>query len=696
MMVSALSSNRGPMVRNLSNTWLRVVVQLAKSNVSDEKVMKYCCRIILFWIIIWGVTACQTGTVTSPHWRWTRVEAGLQRQAIFTAVAADPLNSENLWAGYYSAGGLVTSHNGGQTWLTNLEGVGDNPVFNLLPVVYAPDGEPKVEVWAATRDGLLVSINYGNSWQPVTASLPPVSVSALAADAGGRVYVGLDEGGIYAQTADGMGWEPLTANDSPLAAAGVITLAVSPDGKFVYAGTSGGGVFASTDGGLSWTNAYPQKFIPNIAANPQNPQEAVASLRIETIADEEVARQVENLSTQNFLARTLNGGQSWHKLSPDWANDQVTALLWLSDGILVVATGRGQLFSTVDGGDTWSGGVFLPGGGVLDLAVAGESRLLAASWAGLFASDDSGQTWANLAPGLGTPNAQALLATSNNLLLGTQTGLYRWQPETLNWQQLANHISVTSLAAAPDRHLFYLGTSGDGVYRSEDAGTTWSKLPGLGMGVPDLAVNPQNSDHMMLLAAWERPYETLDGGNIWNARWTGLSNETETVSLAMNPLEPITYVGTEAGLYLSRQGDIWRPVAFNLLDESVLTLLSQIVPRGLWKGTVLYIGTTRGVYRSFDNGATVQGVDNDPGWGYGLQDVSVTALLADPHKPQLLYAGTAYHGVYQSVDGGQMWQPIGPAEMSEEIIESMAWGPDGELFFVTPGGVWQGEKEVVK
>jgi photosystem II stability/assembly factor-like uncharacterized protein len=377
----------------------------------------------------------------------------------------------------------------------------------------------------------------------------------------------------------------------------------------------------------------------------------------------------------------------------DWANDEVTALLWLPDGTLGAATGRGQLFRSADGGDTWTGGVFLPGGGVLDLAMSGESRLLAASWTGLFASDDGGQSWANLAPELGIPNAYVLLATGSDLLLGTQTGLYHWEPEIKHWQQLVNNMAVTSLAAAPGNQSLYLGTIGDGVYRSDDAGTSWHKLPGLGVGVPNLAVNPKNAEHIVLLAAWERPYETLDGGNIWNARWTGLGNEIETVSLAMDPLQPITYVGTETGLYLSRAGDIWRPAALNLFDESVLTLSPQIGSTTFWDDSVLYIGTTRGAYRSLDNGATAQGVASDPVWGFGLEDVSVTAFLVDPDESRLLYAGTAYHGVYQSMDGGQTWQSIGPAEVSESVIESMAWGPNGELFFVTLDGVWLGEKE---
>ena len=76
-----------------------------------------------------------------------------------------------------------------------------------------------------------------------------------------------------------------------------------------------------------------------------------------------------------------------------------------------------------------------------------------------------------------------------------------------------------------------------------------------------------------------------------------------------------------------------------------------------------------------------------------MERVSVTALLADPHHPSQLYAGTAYAGVYQSLDWGHTWQPLGPAELTEDVIEGLAWGPEGELFVAAASGVWVGVKQ---
>jgi hypothetical protein len=110
-------------------------------------------------------------------------------------------------------------------------------------------------------------------------------------------------------------------------------------------------------------------------------------------------------------------------------------------------------------------------------------------------------------------------------------------------------------------------------------------------------------------------------------------------------------------------------------------------PGGGAVASILYIGATRGTYRSLDGGDTVLP------WGRGLEGLAVTALLFDPDDPQAVYAGTAYAGLYRSADGGQTWQPFGPGGLDGEIVEALGWGPGGELFVAAPGGVWMGSRE---
>ena len=89
-------------------------------------------RLLFSLLLLLILTACQS--TSPPQWHWERAEAGLPRQAITLAVAADPTDPNRLWLGYYAPGGLARSDDGGQTWTTGVgaAGLADNPIFDLL------------------------------------------------------------------------------------------------------------------------------------------------------------------------------------------------------------------------------------------------------------------------------------------------------------------------------------------------------------------------------------------------------------------------------------------------------------------------------------------------------------------------------------------------------------------------------------
>lgn len=641
--------------------------------------LKY--NLSLSLLLILSLSACQPAITAAPAWHWERAERGLPRQTIITTVTVDPTNPKRLWAGAYAPGGLVTSRDGGQSWTVGADGLVDNPIFDLLAQPAARAGG-QVELWAATRDGLRLSLDGGATWQPLLEpELPDHTVFSLATDASGRLYAGLDDGGVYAQTPDQRDWQQV-ALDEPLASAAVLSLAVSADGRVIYAGTAGRGVFATIDGGQHWTQAYSGAYAPNLVLHPAQPAVAVASLR-------------------DRLVRTLDGGQSWHTLSAtdfDW--EEIVSLLWLADGVLAAGTGQSRLYVSLDQGERWLERTnSLAAWGVIDLTIAEAEapQILAGTWAGIYGSQDGGQSWRNLAPEVGAPNAQTLLSSPGGLYLGARAGLFRWEAEPGRWavvsEELAG-IGVNVLRSDPARPaVLYAGTSGSGLYRSQDAGLTWQQISTSALGITALAVDPTDENHLIMLAAWERAYESRDGGQSWQARWAGFGDTLETASLVIDPGDggkPTIYVGAEWGLYRSRGNTPWKLTAFEIIDQSILTLLTRPVAPAAGGGSLLYIGATRGAYRSADGGDTIQGCPAGHGWGCGLEDISVTTFLLDPTDPAHLYAGTAYAGVYHSADGGQSWQPIGPVDLTNDVVDALAWGPEGELFIASDGGVWRG------
>jgi photosystem II stability/assembly factor-like uncharacterized protein len=552
------------------------------------------------------------------------------------------------------------------------------------------------------------STDGGLSWSLAAAEgLPSTAAFTLAANGLGQVYVGFDNAGLYLRNPERDTWESL-ADDETLDKSTVLSLAVSPDGRYIYAGTAGHGLYASQDAGHTWTRAFPDDYVANLAMNPSHPMMAVASLR-------------------NRLVRTRNGGHSWEKLSAPWTRDEVVSLLWIADATgslsqmeaaetLLAGSGQGQVYCSQDGGESWGeiGDRVPTQGGVLALTTAG-NRLLAGTWTGIYASpaqytfgsqatlsqcSDFSPTWTYLSPPLGIPHANALLNADSRLLIGTRSGLFHWQPTTRSWVQVPLPASsshdvqpggVAALATATSNEkLAYAGTVVGELYRSNDGGANWLRVPSdLEIGVRALAVSPVDAGRVFMLAAWERVYESRDGGRSWKGHWTGLGVTTEAISLAIDPVEPSTiYLGTDSGLFRSRyRGNDWRPVGHKLNGQTVLSLVAVPARNAEDEHSILYIGATRGAYLSPDGGDRIES------WGQGLEGVSVTAILLDPNDSRNIYAGTAYAGLYRSVDQGETWQPMGPAKLSEEIVETMAWSPEGELFVASSGGVWVGRRE---
>ena len=77
-------------------------------------------------------------------------------------------------------------------------------------------------------------------------------------------------------------------------------------------------------------------------------------------------------------------------------------------------------------------------------------------------------------------------------------------------------------------------------------------------------------------------YESGDGGQHWRARWAGLGVTTEAISLARDPLDPLTlYLGAFEGLYRSRYGgQDWQSVGHALDGQTVLALAVRPAPGG--------------------------------------------------------------------------------------------------------------------
>ena len=253
--------------------------------------------------------------------------------------------------------------------------------------------------------------------------------------------------------------------------------------------------------------------------------------------------------------------------------------------------------------------------------------------------------------------------------------------------------SIGAIAVAPsDPNIVYVGSGeglhrpdlsvGDGIYRSADAGRTWSHL-GLrdGQQIPDLAIDPQDPNRVFA-AVLGHPYgpnpergiyRSLDGGQSWQ-KVLFKDDDTGGSAVAIDPTRPqIVYAalwqdrlgpwedrnqfqGTGGGLFKSSDGgNTWRKLSRGLPENTSqvnLTLSRPVSPSGSMRSSEPTSPASIPPRRDSACFAPMMAAKVGPGsppiprpsLRIGGGDLPV--LRADPSNPDVVYStGTRDHEV---------------------------------------------------
>ena len=229
-------------------------------------------------------------------------------------------------------------------------------------------------------------------------------------------------------------------------------------------------------------------------------------------------------------------------------------------------------------------------------------------------------------------------------------------------------------------------STGDGVYKSVDAGKSWTHLEGLrgGQQIGQVAIDPKDPNRVFV-AVEGHPYgpneerglyRTLDGGKTFK-RVLFVNNRTGASEVQIDPQHPNivfagmwqrqeapwengSFIGPEGGLYRSTDGgDTWAKLTGNGLPDDILQVqltISPSDPRRIY-GAIAPLHGAVGLYRSDDGGDHwVHAPENDtrPEERIGGGDCPVP--LADPKDPDTVYVASIV--TWKSTDAGKTWTAL--------------------------------------
>jgi photosystem II stability/assembly factor-like uncharacterized protein/uncharacterized protein YjiS (DUF1127 family) len=250
--------------------------------------------------------------------------------------------------------------------------------------------------------------------------------------------------------------------------------------------------------------------------------------------------------------------------------------------------------------------------------------------------------------------------------------------------------------------IFYFGSVDGGVWKSTDAGTVWTPLfdsqPVASVGALEVAPSDPNvlyagtgeSDIRSDLASGDGVYKSSDAGRTWKN--VGLRDTRQISRIVVDPHNPNTVLvaalghayrqNEERGVFRSADGgETWTKVLYRgphigaadlamAADEpSLLFAALWEAHRPPWSTYAPIAGPGSGLYRSQDGGITWEPLTGHglPAGPWGRAGVAVSANTHGRHVYAVIDAKDA--GLYRSDDGGTNWTLVN----RDPRITSRAW-----------------------
>ena len=258
-----------------------------------------------------------------------------------------------------------------------------------------------------------------------------------------------------------------------------------------------------------------------------------------------------------------------------------------------------------------------------------------------------------------------------------------------------------------DQSTIYVGAASGGIFKSNDLGLNWESIFDYNesLSIGDIEISKTNTD-VILVGTGESNaggsslaydgfgvYRSTDAGDSWSH--LGLENVGSIGKVALDPTDDdVIFVAAmgdlfgnnaERGVYRSTNGGgDWEQVLFvsdstGFVDLAINPDNPDIIYAAAWERIRRvdfrqYGGETSGLYRSQDGGDTWEELTNGlPATGPEKGRIGIGLAASDPDIIYLHYAAAdgSLRGVFKTVNGGDNWAQISSGGIDE--VPFMWW-----------------------
>ncbi len=467
-------------------------------------------------------------------------------------------------------------------------------------------------------------------------------------------YMGVASGGLFRTTDGGTSWEPLTDGKVPLGSSGSIAVADS-DPNVIWYGTgsdgvrsnvsTGRGVYKTTDGGKTWTFAG-LRDVGQIGKVKIHPTDP-NTVWVAAVGD------AFKPTPDRGIYKTTDGGKSWHKT-------------------LFVSDSSGAMDVELKPDDP-------------SVVYAWMSRLERKPWTiisgshegGFFKSTDGGEHFRKVGSGLpgdliGKGNLAVTAANPTRIYALIEAkpggGLYRSEDAGASWTMVNDEPGMiqrpfyyTTLSADPSNADVIYGGA-ETFYKSTDAGKTLTRMQVPHGDNHDIWINP-NDCNTMIQSNDGGANVSFDGGRTWSTQYN--QPTAEIYGIHIDHRFPFRLYGAQQddGTHIissvAEGGEMnvdWWPGPGCETGPVVPHPANENIVYGSCKGQFEVLDLRTGQAKQYWVGG--QSLYGNPASDLILRFQRVSPMEPSPHDPNVLYYGS--QKLHRTRDMGVTWETISP------------------------------------